>query len=144
MANSSIDQMFDLDLALTMDMDNYSPSQSTANSSIDQMFDLDLALTMEDYSTHQIKSPDSSPASSHRKQSSSNFSKPEELLLAAVTAPAGGNCTVCMEGFQSGTTGKQTPCGHVYHSDCIATWLSLHNSCPLCRCKFSGRREESA
>ncbi|GFS43928.1 hypothetical protein Acr_00g0087790 [Actinidia rufa] len=45
--------------------------------------------------------------------------------------------------FKSATIAKQIPCGHVYHANCIATWLSLHDSCPLCRCKISGNRKIS-
>ncbi|XP_059078119.1 uncharacterized RING finger protein P4H10.07-like [Cryptomeria japonica] len=27
----------------------------------------------------------------------------------------------------------QLPCGHGYHSECIAKWLGANNTCPLCR-----------
>ncbi|XP_010536257.1 PREDICTED: E3 ubiquitin-protein ligase RNF181-like [Tarenaya hassleriana] len=43
-------------------------------------------------------------------------------------------CLVCMEYVDPGIGGKRTQCGHVYHSSCIATWLSCSGrSCPLCR-----------
>ncbi|KAI3890134.1 hypothetical protein MKX03_020035 [Papaver bracteatum] len=32
--------------------------------------------------------------------------------------------------------GKQMPCKHVYHAHCITTWLSRHNTCPMCRCQM--------
>ncbi|XP_028751425.1 E3 ubiquitin-protein ligase RNF181-like [Neltuma alba] len=50
-------------------------------------------------------------------------------------------CSVCMQGFDQrsnldsddGNKQIQIPCGHVYHSGCIAAWISRSNSCPLCR-----------
>nr|GLL39736.1 e3 ubiquitin-protein ligase ring1-like protein [Ipomoea trifida] len=58
--------------------------------------------------------------------------------LATVMA-CDGVCTVCMEGFRSGIGGKQAPCGHIFHANCILKWLSLHNSCPLCRSPITGK-----
>ncbi|KAJ9167930.1 hypothetical protein P3X46_019518 [Hevea brasiliensis] len=49
-------------------------------------------------------------------------------------------CMVCMEGFESSIGGKRVPCGHVYHSVCISSWLSHSNSCPLCRCNITGEQ----
>ncbi|KDP33739.1 hypothetical protein JCGZ_07310 [Jatropha curcas] len=46
-------------------------------------------------------------------------------------------CIVCMEGFRSSVGGKRIPCGHIYHSDCISSWLCRSNSCPLCRINIS-------
>ncbi|MCL7047145.1 hypothetical protein MKW94_025016 [Papaver nudicaule] len=53
-------------------------------------------------------------------------------------------CTICMEEphEHNGTEddrgeGKQTPCNHAYHAECISNWLSRYNSCPLCRCTIN-------
>lgn len=63
-------------------------------------------------------------------------------IMPTVMAIDDEDCTICWEGFQcvfeddGGSTAKQTPCGHVYHQNCIAKWLSnakSNPSCPLCR-----------
>ncbi|OWM84512.1 hypothetical protein CDL15_Pgr000952 [Punica granatum] len=98
-------------------------------------FDLDevLALTVH-YSSrgqcHEEASPRNQPDW-----------RPFVLALPSVDPGGANQCTVCMEGFRSsGEAGRQIPCGHMYHANCIATWLSLYDSCPLCRLKVSPER----
>ncbi|KAL6984740.1 RING-type E3 ubiquitin transferase [Sarracenia purpurea var. burkii] len=122
-------------------MASSSPQSNTAssNSPTDHPFDLDLALTMADYSGNEtIKVSGSLPPSTEPEK----WSPAPQMTTVSAATPA-GVCTVCMEDLRSGTISTQLLCGHVYHAICIAEWLSLHVSCPLCRCKISGHREIS-
>lgn len=47
---------------------------------------------------------------------------------------AAGNCLVCREEMDKG---KKLPCGHIFHLNCLRTWLQHQQSCPLCRLPLS-------
>lgn len=45
------------------------------------------------------------------------------------------DCVICLEEFRECDVVKIIPsCRHVFHPECIDTWLSLHVTCPICRC----------
>ena len=42
------------------------------------------------------------------------------------------DCSICCNNFSD--CGVYTAkCGHQFHLECIVTWYSKHNTCPLCR-----------
>ncbi|KAK6249946.1 hypothetical protein QUC31_007420 [Theobroma cacao] len=44
-----------------------------------------------------------------------------------------GQCVICLEEILDGMKACGMPCSHVYHHDCIVSWLEKSNVCPLCR-----------
>lgn len=58
---------------------------------------------------------------------------PEIKITEELLASDDAQCAVCKDSFEVGAEGKQMPCKHIYHKDCILPWLELHNSCPVCR-----------
>ncbi|KAL0844425.1 hypothetical protein Bca101_017671 [Brassica carinata] len=43
-------------------------------------------------------------------------------------------CAICLEEYKEGEElGELKGCGHDYHGGCIKKWLSMKNSCPICK-----------
>jgi hypothetical protein len=44
-------------------------------------------------------------------------------------------CTICLEGYKSGTYKRKISCNHVFHKKCIDKWFkkSGNVNCPICR-----------
>ena len=59
----------------------------------------------------------------------------KEAVKAMPTVSINQNlqCSICLEEFEIGSEAKEMPCKHKFHGECIAPWLELHSSCPVCR-----------
>ncbi|KAI4389673.1 hypothetical protein MLD38_001874 [Melastoma candidum] len=44
-----------------------------------------------------------------------------------------GCCPICLEEMTPESEQRMMPCKHVYHEECIVTWLKKCRLCPLCR-----------
>jgi len=42
------------------------------------------------------------------------------------------HCSICLGEYEEKDHLSLLPCGHVYHADCIGSWCSNHQRCPLC------------
>jgi len=42
-------------------------------------------------------------------------------------------CCVCMADFDDQSEIRRTSCGHCFHETCLAGWLKVNRTCPLCR-----------
>lgn len=45
----------------------------------------------------------------------------------------GDLCTICYCNFEEGEEALELPCKHIYHPECIKTWLDKNDKCPVCK-----------
>ena len=51
----------------------------------------------------------------------------------AADGDAGDGCSICLEPMLRGETVLPLGCAHVFHAECLLSWLSRSASCPLCK-----------
>jgi len=86
-----------------------------------------------------------SSAGGKRPSSAGGRSRPLSAALSARAGPGappplsrrsddGPVCVVCVSSFAPGETLLAlAPCGHEFHSECVAGWLARAATCPVCR-----------
>ncbi|KAK8791958.1 hypothetical protein WA158_005335 [Blastocystis sp. Blastoise] len=53
----------------------------------------------------------------------------EKLVLSPL-------CSICLNKYKLSDTIRLLYCHHIFHKDCIDTWLLIHNTCPICRKEY--------
>lgn len=99
------------------------------------------------FQTQNEDAPRQPPAAAEELQAMPILKVTEKDLDAENT-----ECTICLEKLAVGDSALRIPCGHVFHEDCVRTWLQSNNQCPMCRYELPtdeaslepGRRERMA
>lgn len=56
-----------------------------------------------------------------------------ELVLARLPQGPQGDCIICYDQLDDPENVRSLACGHVFHWDCLSTWLDYSPTCPVCR-----------
>mmetsp|Transcript_8614 Transcript_8614/g.15462 ORF Transcript_8614/g.15462 Transcript_8614/m.15462 type:complete len:558 (-) Transcript_8614:106-1779(-) len=46
------------------------------------------------------------------------------------------HCVICRDSLFEGSKPKKLACGHIFHIDCLRSWLVMQQSCPTCRAEI--------
>lgn len=47
------------------------------------------------------------------------------------------HCVICRDSLYEGSKPKKLPCNHIFHIDCLRSWLVMQQVCPTCRAEIS-------
>ena len=60
----------------------------------------------------------------------------------------GGNdqrcCAICLSDYEINEEIVECPCRHIFHNECIVSWLKGKQNCPVCRQDFFAEPSEVA
>ncbi|XP_066394478.1 E3 ubiquitin-protein ligase ATL6-like [Miscanthus floridulus] len=104
------------------------------------------------YSANNPAAPNGAAARSRRQQRGLDAAVLESfptMAYADVKAHKAGKgaleCAVCLSEFDDDETLRLLPkCSHVFHPDCIDTWLASHVTCPVCRANLVPGADDNA
>ena len=60
-------------------------------------------------------------------------SEVKEIKINQESNNNNNKCVICLSEFEIGDQVSALPCAHVFHTECIASWLRKHCQCPVCK-----------
>ncbi|BAB01979.1 unnamed protein product [Arabidopsis thaliana] len=57
----------------------------------------------------------------------------ETAKRVPTTSEENEDCAICLQTFKGRDDINNLACNHIYHHDCIVTWLYAKKNCPICR-----------
>jgi len=75
---------------------------------------------------------DAHPVASHSTLGGAQFVD-SYSTTSAWSGPEGAQCVICCEDLVEGDAVRTLPCGHVYHRECVDSWLCRSRLCCLCK-----------
>ncbi|KAL2060002.1 hypothetical protein VTL71DRAFT_9824 [Oculimacula yallundae] len=109
-----------------------SPKQKEHFVSIDQRDDFSSASTVLN---SQIDDLISTAPTSELAVIDEKISEPEITFVHKFLPYVQPTCPICLEDYESGISEiRELPCGHIFHPECIDTFLANNSSlCPMCK-----------
>jgi len=105
----------------------------------DQLFDLPVAWQVNELDEQRDQNPTALALKTRRyvRPSSAATKKNESQCVKNDTVEEEGGedltCTICFADIETDERIGALPCEHIFHADCLKTWLKRRNVCPLCQ-----------
>ncbi|KAL0237343.1 hypothetical protein PCE1_000740 [Barthelona sp. PCE] len=67
--------------------------------------------------------------------------KRREIMRPIGQESVGEQCCICQTAIDDTENGAQLSCSHVFHRDCLQSWFSVQQTCPMCRANVLEQNE---
>mmetsp|Transcript_49563 Transcript_49563/g.127959 ORF Transcript_49563/g.127959 Transcript_49563/m.127959 type:complete len:411 (-) Transcript_49563:210-1442(-) len=84
------------------------------------------------------------PALPDRRAPEGTLEQQETVVFDLEASGENLQCPTCLEDFCKESKIKKTVCGHYFHEECLAPWLRVNRTCPLCRSDLARGLDASA
>lgn len=88
------------------------------------------------YRNGLVSTPHAAPAGTLEKST-----EPVDASTIEKHVQENPSCPICMEDYASGDAKdvlRVKGCGHIYHRQCLKSWMNVNSTCPLCRVDLAG------